>query len=359
MQIHQILVSAAPWDAITNSAFELRRLLRQVGPSEIFARNIHPGLADEVVELKKFFRQSSSRPREDWLLYHASIGDPEVYGFVANRPERLALVYHNISPSEAFAPYDPGFAGLLEAGRRDLALLRDKVTVALCDSGFNAEELIGLGYRDVRVTPVIVDLARLHTAPLDEGTAHHLQEVVHGPVALFVGQILPHKRPELLIEAFHILATYLLPEAHLVLVGSLRLPRFAQALQCQISELGLSGAWITGGVPPETLRAFYERADLFVTASDHEGFCVPLLEAMSFGLPVIARATTAVPETLGGAGLLLAPEDGPAVIAEAMHTVLTDPEVRSDLSARGADRLLDFDPDLTRAGVLETLLPFL
>ncbi|MHB8464860.1 MAG: glycosyltransferase [Acidimicrobiales bacterium] len=355
MRIHQVLVSASRGDAITNSAFELRKLLRQIGPSEIFARNIDPGIGGEVSYLNTYFAASSSCPEDDMILYHASIGDPEVHGFVVARPERLVLVYHNMSPAAAFAPYEPGFAGLLEAGRRDLGRLQDRVTMALCDSAFNASELVSLGYRDVRVTPLIIDPASLHALARDEGTANHLNTVITGPVALFVGQLLPHKRPELLVQAFHALVTYLVPEAHLMLVGSPRIPRYAQALQQQIVELGLHRAWLTGPLKPETLREFYERADIFVTASDHEGFCVPLIEAMSFDVPILARATSAVPETLGGAGMLLDPDDGPLVIAEAWATLISDTEERERLIARGAERLRDFDPDEARHQVLQHL----
>ena len=355
MRIHQVLVSASPGDAITNSAFELRALLRRIGTSEIYARNIHPWIADEVHDLSKYYATSSVYPRDDVILYHASIGDPEVHGFVVDRPERLILVYHNISPPKAFVPYEPGFAGLLDAGRRDLALLRDRVTMALCDSAYNAAELVALGYDDVRVSPLIIDPRSLHGIPTDSGTANHLEKMITGPTALFVGQILPHKRHELLVQAFHVLATYLLPDAHLLMVGSPRLPRYAQAVQRQIAELGLHRAWMTGAVAQDTLRAFYERADLFVAASDHEGFCVPLLEAMSFDVPIVARATSAVPETLGGAGMLLDPADGPLVMAEAWATLLTDKAQREDLIARGAARLRDFDPDDARAQVLQHL----
>lgn len=356
MRIHQVLVSASPGDAITNSAFELRQLLRQVGTSEIYARNIHPWIADEVLDLSKYYAASSAYPHDDVILYHASIGDPEVHGFVMDRPERLILVYHNISPAEAFVPYEPGFAGLLDAGRRDLTLLRSRVTMALCDSAYNAAELIALGYGDVRVSPLIIDPRSLQDIPTDEGTANHLDKMITGPTALFVAQILPHKRHELLVQAFHVLATYLLPEAHLIMVGSPRLPRYAQAVQRQIAELGLHRAWVTGAVAQDTLRAFYERADLFVTASDHEGFCVPLLEAMSFDVPIVARATSAIPETLGGAGMLVDPDDGPLVIAEAWATMLTDTEQRTELIAKGAARVRDFNPDDARAQVLQHLI---
>lgn len=356
MQFHQVLVAASPGDASTNAALEVRDLLRRIGPSEIFAHHVHPGVAGEVVSLDRYGQHAGSRPRDDVLVYHASIGEPEVHRFVSARPERLVLVYHNISPAEAFAPYDPGFAGLLEAGRRDLSLLRDRVTLALADSAFNAAELVALGYTDVRVSPLIIDPQVLHGVDLDEGTTHHLDERVHGPVLLFVGQILPHKRPELLVQAFHVLTTYLVPEAHLIMVGSPRLPRFHRAVQDQVAELGLSQAWLTGAVAPETLRSFYERADAFVTASEHEGFCVPLLEAMSFDLPIVARDAAAIPETLAGAGLMIGVDDGAMVLGEAMAEVLTNTSLRSALIERGRRRLADFDPEIARRQFLENLL---
>jgi glycosyltransferase involved in cell wall biosynthesis len=355
VEIHQLLVSASPGDAITNSAFELRSLLRRITRSEIYAHHIHPSLAKQVIDVNRYGIRSQSRPHDDVLIYHASIGDPLIRTFIADRPERLVLMYHNISPAEAFAPYEPAFAGLLEAGRDDLAKLRDRVTLALAASEFNAAELVALGYADVRVSPLIVDPAVLYDVPVDVDTARHLSTQVAGPTLLFVGQILPHKRPDLLVHAFHILTTYLVPEANLILVGSPRLRRFRQALQEQIAELGLARAWLTGAVSGGALRAFYERADVFVTASDHEGFCVPLIEAMAFDIPVVARATTAIPETLGGAGLLLEPTDGPAVMAEAMAEVLTDTALHQQLVDGGRNRLCHFDPDRSRQRILEHL----
>ena len=348
-------MTAVPGDAITHAALELRPLLQKIGPSEIFAHHIHPDLARQAKHLSKFFAAASGWPANDLLLYHASIGDPVMRRFIAERPERLVLVYHNISPAEAFVPYDPGFAGLLEAGRADLAILKDRVILALCDSAFNAAELVALGYSDVRVTPLIVDPDTLRGVEPDWGTAHHLATRVEGPLALFVGQILPHKRPELLVQSLHAVRTYLEPEAQLVLVGRHRLRSFATAIQQEIVELGLAGVWMTGEVSAAELRAFLDRADLFVTASDHEGFCVPLLEAMSFDLPIVARGTSAVPETLGGAGLVLDPDDGAVVFAEAWAEVIADPDLRAQLVAKGRRRLQDFDPDGARHQVLEHL----
>src|SRR5688572_7468462 len=246
MQIHQVLVTASPGDAITNSALELRTLLRQIGPSEVFARYIHPAVADEVQSLDDYDRlRSSSNSAGDLLLFHASIGEPRVFSFISERPERLVLVYHNISPAAPFMPYDPAFAGLLEAGRRELAALRDRTVLALADSQYNADELIALGYRDVRVARLIIDVDRLRAIEPDPEVVTWLDRI-EGPVVLFVGQLLPHKRPDALLKAFHVLVTYHLPDAHLLLVGTNRLPGYAQALEMFRAELNLGAASFRG-----------------------------------------------------------------------------------------------------------------
>jgi len=279
-----------------------------------------------------------------------------VFSFIRERPERVVLVYHNMSPSAPFEPWDPAFAGLLDGGRRELAAIRDRVTLALAPSRFSAQELVELGYRDVRVAPLVVDPAVLRATPPDPATTNHLDTMVEGPVVLYVGQLLPHKRPDFLLEAYHALVTYLLPAVNLIMVGAGRIHRYQHVVQTFAKELNLSRAWLTGSVTQQQLVSFFRRADLFVTASDHEGFCVPLVEAMAFGLPVIARAQTAVPEVLGDGGLLLPADGSPLLLAEAMATVLTDRAVRDELVERSARRLADFDPDTARATLLESLL---
>jgi len=353
MAIHQLLVSASPDDAITNAAIELRTLLRRVGPSEIYARFYDPVLGGDVKALSRY---GSGRPAEDLIIFHASIGDPEIFLFLRERSERVVLMYHNMSPAESFEPFDPAFAGLLAAGRRDLALLTERVTMALAVSEFNARELEGLGFRDVRVSPLIIDVERLRSRPSEPATEHHLETGIAGPILLFVGQLLPHKRPDLLIKAYHVLVTHLLPEARLILVGPNRLPRYQQALQSFVQELNLPGAWITGSVSASQLVTFYRHADTFVTASEHEGFCVPLVEAMAFDTPVVARAHAAIPDTLGGAGLLLPPDEDPFLLAEAMAAALTDEKLRSALVDAGRRRVGDFDADRARMAALNNLL---
>lgn len=349
-RFHQVLVSASPGDAVTDEALALRPVLRRLGESEIFARYYDPSLAGDLVALDQYERRApASGPAagDDVLVVHGSIGEPDVAAFLAGRPERLVLRYHNISPAGPFRPYDPAFADLLDGGRRELADLRPRVTLALADSTFNAEDLAAMGYPDVRVSPLVVDAGALGSVVPDPGTANHLATEVEGPVVLFVGQLLPHKRPDLLVQAYHLLVTYLEPDARLILVGPARLPRYRKAVQDLVHELSLSGAWVAGAVSRPALAAFYRRAGAFVTASEHEGFCVPVLEAMAFGVPVGARAAGAVPETAAGAALVLPLDGGPALLAEAMAALLGDGHLRSTLADRGRARVAHFDPALS------------
>ena len=358
MQVHQVLVTATPGDAITNSALELRNLLRRFGPSDVFTLNIHPDVASEVVPLADYDRRRASYDHDDVLLFHASIGEPGVFSFINERPERIVLVYHNISPSQPFLPYDPAFAGLLEAGRQELAALRDRVVLALADSQYNADELLELGYRDVRVSRLIIDTERMRTIEPDQQVTEWLQSI-EGPVLLFVGQILPHKRPDLLLKAFHVLVTYLCPEAHLLIVGTNRIPAYAQALESFRRELNLGSASFRGAQSEPSWAAHYRRADAFVTASEHEGFLVPAVESMAFGVPLVARSHAAIPETVGDAGVLLPPDEDPVLMAEAIAEVVSDRALRDDVVRRGVARLPEFDPERARAQVLEHLLSIL
>jgi len=358
MQFHQVIVSANPGDAITTAAYELRALLLQVGPSEIYSRYVHPdlqrsdsqhpNLQNSVSQLRDFAHRRTEKPANDVMIYHASIGEPEVTRFVANRPERLIVIYHNISPSERFLAFDPGFAGLLAAGRMELASLADKAVLAITVSEYNAIELRELGFGNVCVSPLIIDIERLKASAPNASTMNHFA-VAEGPVVLFVGQMLPHKRPELLVEAYHILVTYLIPEAMLVLVGNHRLPRFSEQLEHQLNELNLYKAWLPGAVSLDMLAAFYRSASVFVTLSEHEGFCVPLIEAMGFDVPVVARAVAAVPETTGGAAVLLPDEDDPSLAAEAMAEVIQSAPLRKQLIGLGRERVALHDPDVARA----------
>lgn len=350
-----MVVTASPGDAVTGAALDLRGLLRRAAPSDVFARYVHPSLDDDVFLLDRWAARSATT-RSDLVIFHASIGEPDVFAFLGEHARRLMVVYHNISPPEAFAPYDRRFSQLLAEGRAEVAALARRAVAAVAVSEYNAAELGAYGYRNVKVAPLPVDPARLTSVTPDPATAA-AAAALPGPVVLFVGQVLPHKRPELLVAGGHVAATWLDAEARLVVVGAHRLPPYSRALTTYADELNVADRVVWAGHVDDTvLAAWYRRADVFVTASEHEGFCAPLVEAMAFDVPVVARAFAAIPETLAGAGVLLDRNDGAAVLAEAaMHLAGGGPGTDAVVAA-GRRRLASVDPDRARAELLAAVM---
>jgi glycosyltransferase involved in cell wall biosynthesis len=235
-------------------------------------------------------------------------------------------------------------------------MMRNRASFAFAVSPYNARELESLGFANVGLTPLIVDVQELAGMRPDPNMSQHLASQKDGPLILFVGQVLPHKRPDLLLAAFHVLNTYLIPEARMAFVGPGRVARYRAAVTRYARELNLSRAWLTGWVRDEELVAFLRAADVLVSTSEHEGFCVPLLEAMAFDVPVVARAFAAIPETLGDAGVLLPARDDPLLLAEAVQEVLDNDTLGRSLVAKGNERLKQFEPDVARAAFAEQLL---
>lgn len=344
MEVHQLLVAAAPGDAVTDAAFEQRAVLRERGESQIFARHIHDDLSAEVAPLAAL---PAADDGSTALLFHVSIGDDPTFEAVERWSGPLVVSYHNITPAEHFDPIDPAFAALLRSGRRDLARLAPRPVLTMADSAYNAAELTNLGYDDVRVCPLVVDVDRLRLTPPDGALLADLERLA-GPRVLFVGQQLPHKRPDLLISAIHILTTYLDTTVHLLLVGAQRSGPYADAIRRQVRELGLDRVHVAGWVSEAGLVAHFRAASVFCSASEHEGYGIPPLQAMAFDVPVVARACAAVPEVVGDGGLLLPPDAGPAVLAEALHRVICDPELADSLARAGRSRLATLTPDAAR-----------
>jgi glycosyltransferase involved in cell wall biosynthesis len=349
--IHQVLAAASPRDAITTVALEYRDVLRQVGPSEVYAQHIAPAIASEVLPLSAYGAGGS----RGILVYHSSIGEPMVSAFLRAQPEPIVLVYHNITPAKYFVGVDDTFAELLMLGRFELESLRHRVVLSIAASEFNARELEAIGYEDVHVIPPVVDPFRLLRTVPDAATVKYLDRELAGPLLLFVGQLLPHKRPDLLVQAMHVAGTYLGLDARLLLVGQNRFASYADAVAAEIRELNLPNVHVVGSVEDERLAAMYRRATAFVTVSEHEGFCVPLLESLAFDVPVLAKACAAIPETVGDAGLLLPEWAGAELIAEAIDRIVADASLRDRLVARGRRRLQELTQVDARVSLLQAI----
>jgi glycosyltransferase involved in cell wall biosynthesis len=348
--VHQFTAVLAERDAVSAHVVAFRDLLLDMGcDPTIHAAHVHPARSGQAVD----FRGECDDPAPDLLVYHASTGTP-VGDHVLARPEPLAITYHNITPATFFDPWEPHIAAELDHGRRQLSRLANRARLGMADSTFNASELRELGLDDVVVSPILFD----PTANVVEAPAPTLERVRDrtsgGATWLFVGRLAPNKAQHDIVGSFAAAADV---STHLVLVGASSSPSYEAALRALIDQLGLTDrVHLVGSVPDEELAAWYRTADVFVCLSDHEGFCVPLLEAMYHRLPIVAFDAGAVTETLGGAGLMLQ-DKSPATVAAAAERVIGDPRLRDALTAAGISRLAAFDLERTREGLRRHLAP--
>jgi len=355
MSLHQALVYAYPGDAITEIALRYQDVLSRLGPSRIFAANCHPDLADRVDIIDGIDPVSL---RSDTVLYHLSIGEQSIVRFLLDTKAQLILQYHNITPSSFFESSEPGFAYLLENGRRDLEILRDRSTIAMADSAYNLKDLVDAGFPDPHIVTPPLGVLRLHQVTPDERSLAALQADPR-PLVLCVAQMLPHKGLHELIIAAHLVTTYHRADVRFVFVGPSHHSHYVHALREFARQLVLPAVEVRGRVSDEELVALYRRADLMATMSHHEGLCVPAIEAMSFGVPVIARAIAALPETIGQGGLLLPEDATPLTFAEAIARCLSDQEVRDILRERALVRSRQFDDAACTRDFLRVVAPAL
>lgn len=330
----QLLVGAAPGDAITGSMLMLHRELAKLGPSEIFSQHLEAGVRGDVRSLAEL----PTRPNKDRpLVFHASMGSWPVYRAL-DAERRLILVYHNFSPPEYYVEFAPEVAGDLVRGRWELEQIRHKVELAIAVSDFNAEELRQLGYPNVVVVPPTPDVDRLNRIVPDPPMLQRISSWGPGPLVLCVAQQLPHKRIERVLAAVAALQQEHLPDARLALVGVDRFHKYSAGLRVMARTLGLREPQLVGRITDAELSALYLRAQVFLTLSEHEGFCVPAVEAMAIGVPVVASARAAIPSTVADAGILIDDPDDPMLVASMVNEVLTNPTLRRVLIGRGVSR---------------------
>lgn len=315
-----MLSGAGPVDAVTQQAFEYRRLLG----GEVYASAIEPAVRSQVKPLR-----SLEPAADDLLLFHYSAYAPRLEPLL-ELPQPKLLVYHNVTPAEYLWEHQPHVATLCALGRDHLPRWVQAVDVAAAVSEYNASELREAGARDVRVVPVVVDPARL------KGAGASAPRGGGAPIVLSVGRLAPHKRPDLVLQAFELYRREHAPDAQLQMVGE----PLSAAYESELREQAGQGVTITGRLSQPQLNELWSAADVFVTLSEHEGFCVPLIEAFHTDTPVIARPAGGMPEVAGDAALWV--DDGdPAVTAELIALVVGDEELRSELVARGRARVRD------------------
>ena len=344
--VHQLLPAAWPRDAITVQAFAWRDLLLRWGyTSEIVAEHVHPDLLGTVHRVD---RRSRRLLNDGSVVLHYAVWSATVETALGAKGP-VGLCYHNITPGDLLREFNPATADMCDRGRAELAVFRGRIDALITPSSYNAAELRDAGVGEAAVVPLLLDLPGeiRRRGPNSE------------PVVVTVGRVVPNKRLEDVIKGFTLFQRHRAPAASLVIVGSdAGFERYRQALDVLVARLGTQNVTFTGPISSDARDAWYDRADAYLSMSVHEGFCAPLVEALAHGVPVVARGAGAVPETLGGAGLVVDGADFP-LVAEALHELTSSPSTRSALYDAADRRLAELRPDRVAPRIRSALAPLL
>ena len=342
MVVHQLLSGAGPVDAVTGQARAYRDAFERWGwGGSDHAAHIDPRVGRWVRSLEQLHPQ-----RDDVLLVHYSAYQPRLRPLL-ERPNRKLLISHNVTPARYLWGYDPVAAVYCAVGREQLPEFVRAVDLAAGVSEYNVAELAAAGARATAVVPIVF-------TPPDVGGASRSGSHA-APTILFVGRLTPHKRHDLLLRAFALYRRHRAPDARLHLVGEPVSPGYRTALRELADELAPGAVTMEEGIAPTDLWERYQHADAFLSLSEHEGFCIPLLEAFSFGVPVIARPVGGIPEVAGDAALLYDGDDL-AVVAELLELAVSDRELRDQLAARAARRVAAYAPERALEALREAVM---
>ena len=342
MKIIQMLPTIAYGDAVGNDCAAIYKILKDDGwDTAIYAENIDYRLP------KGFAHRVSDMPSlsaNDILIYHLSTGT-ELNKRLKEYPCRKVIFYHNITPPDFFKLYDPISFELCRSGLAQARAIAPHAEYCIADSEFNRQDLIRMGYRcPIDVAPILIPFEDYDKEP----DADTMRQYSDGKInILFTGRIAPNKRHEDLIRAFAALHRDE-PNSRLILAGSYQDgDRYAKRLKRYVRELELEESVVfTGHISFASILALYRTASVFWCMSDHEGFCVPLVEAMYFDIPIVAAASTAIPWTLGGSGVLL-DEKNPELTAAVTRELMSDEVLRKKVVEGQRARLADFGYDRT------------
>ena len=354
--LHQFVPNFAAGDAIGVHVRLTQQALRAAGwESEIFYDEAQAAVKKLGRHYSTWDRGVDGRNGDAWVLFQLSTGSP-MTSFVLDQDVPFGVYFHNITPPRFFERWEPGAAENLRTALSEMRRLAPTARFAIANSTFSSIDLDEAGYSPTAVSPVLLDPKELAGSPNERLLQRLRRETEGGGTRwLFIGRAAPNKCQHDVIAAFAAFREVYDPQARLTLVGGRTSNVYYRSLELLADELGVGAAVdLTDTISHEEKLACYRAADVFVCLSEHEGFKVPVVEAMHFGIPVVAYASSAVPETVADAGVLLDDKD-PFVVATAVDRVLGDAALRTELVEAGRRRADDFSLERTSAQLLELL----
>jgi len=338
MIIEQFLPALHYGDAVGNSTLSFHRYLLARGiESRIIAITIDPRLKEFAIPFENYSENPTARSIK---VLHFAVPSPLTDFFLRIEGKKV-MIYHNITPSHFFVDFSDQLTRMTHEGREHLKQLKGCFDLCIADSGYNAEELIRFGYNNVHVFPLLVDLSDYET-PYSVPYYNLLKD--DRKTIIFVGRVSPNKKIEDLIKVLYFYQKYISPSIRLIIAGNTNaLPKYFQSLRELVQRLFHSPdvVFFTQHIPFEELLAVYRLADVFLSMSEHEGFCLPLIESCYLRVPVVAYGAGAVPETLDNSGIVFNEKDFPR-IAGLLEQVIHDEKLREKLQSLQVERIRNY-----------------
>lgn len=355
MRVIQMLTTVLYGDAVGNDVMAIDETLKRAGyETGIFAENIGARISHNRV---KHISEIPLLDENDVIIYHLAVGTKLNYQ-LHNYGGKKIIVYHNITPRSFFAGYSHSSWWACNQGKRGVEYLSDKADYCLADSGYNKTDLEAIGYNcKIDVLPILIPFNDYRKEPNQDIIKRYENDGFVN--ILFTGRIAPNKCHEDIIAAFAAYKKYYNRQSRLILVGNYTgMEHYYNKLQKYSELLGvMNDVVFTGHIKFDEILAYYHISDLFVCMSEHEGFCVPLVEAMFFDLPIIAYDSTAIPDTLGGSGILLK-DKNPLETAGVINQVILDKNLQNRVICGQRERLKDFEHEVIEKQLLSYLERF-
>ena len=345
MKINQFHSGTAVGDAITNEMLLIKDILIKNGyESEIYAEHIADGLKKDIKDIKSY------KGNKDSILFiHHSMGF-DLFDNIINLPDKKIIIYHNITPENFFN--DETLKRYIRKGLKQTAEYRKYVDLAYADSNFSRKEMVAMGYKDIGVIPVQVSLDRFDKTDIN----HDLEKSLTSQTSfIFVGRVVKNKKQVDIIKTFSLYHNYFDKKAKLFIIGDTSNKEYLKEVEATIKENDLSeNVFLTGKVNESDLKTYYANASAFVCMSEHEGFGVPLLEAMKMKVPLVAYDSSAILETMGGAGIGFSKKNY-TTIAALLYEIVTNKDLRDKIIDNQLERIKKLENTDTEKLVLEAI----
>ena len=338
------------YNALIEHGFEVRLFVKEC--------TVNGLQVTSVKQITQFLKDPN-----DLFIYHYATGWDVGIKLLQDLQCKKVVKYHNVTPPSFFDGISEDYANVCREGRLQLAQIAHMdVDLYLADSEFNKGELIAAGCKSnkCKYVPPFHHIDRLFSMHPDQNVMNQYND---GKInILTVGRLAPNKGHPALIASFADYYYHYNSNSRLFIVGKLdkRLNSYIRTLHEIAARFHLKESVVfSGGVSDEALKAFYLLTHVFMLMSEHEGFCVPLVESMAMKIPIVTYGSSAVSGTVENAGFVW-DECVPEFFSCSINRIVREEPLREALIRRGWNRYINmFTTQKIETSFLESLKDFL